>query len=1131
MLRVRLLGGLEIDAGAAGAEVPTGRPARLLLGRLAAFPGEHARAEIAARLWPDVLDSSARASLRTALSELRRALGPAAVHVRATRESVGLGGQGLWVDLRAFSELIGAGRPDDALAVCRGEVLEGLDEEWIFELRSQHATERADAAAALVRAATAAGDVGSALTWARRLATWDPLDEAAERELMQALAAAGDRAAALRSYIDFSRRLARELRLAPSAPTRELASRLRREEFGTAAAAVSGLPFPERLDAVRVDAFAGRQAATARLHEAFARARSGERCLALVTGEAGIGKTRLVAEFAHAVHSAGALVLYGRCEEEPATPYQPFAEALAPLAVPDVLAAGLGEFEAGRPGEPAAEPKRDRARMFDVVAESLEELAGRRPLVLALDDLHWAERATLLLVRRLATRPQRVPLLLLGSAREDELSPGNPLTEALAEIRRDRPVIRVALHGLDEAAVVTVVEALTGTRPDPAAARALRERAGGNPFFVRELAQHVDHGEGVPLPDAVRDVVAARAGRLPELARRLLELAAVAGSEFDAELVRAGSGESEEAVLDALDAALRASFLRELPGSERLAFVHALVREALVGELSAARSAYLHRRIAEVLAERAERAPEQWLAPLAHHALAGARGDPEPALVYALDAARQAVERLAWEDAADLLERAEALARQGAAPERLAEVLAALGEARLRAGETDRARVAFEEGARLAREESRDDLLARAALGAAGLGVTIVSVDEPLVALLEEALARVAPEQEALRVRLLSRLAIALAYAPAEARRMALVEEAAARARTLADPGALAVALTASHVVHWAPEHLRARLSAADELVALGERTGDPEIELHGRHWRIVDLLEQGDVAAAADEISVYGRQAAEARLPGFAWYVPAWQAALAGYRGELAAARRLANDAHAQARRVRDDNAELVLNANHYTLHVAEEAWQEFDLAHLRSRIESPAGRSYRAALALCLAELGDASAARALLDEAAAEGFDRMPRDANLLIGLAQLAEASAALGDAEGAAAVVPLLEPFADRMVVLVRATGLAGSAAGPLGRALAAAGRTDEAIHALEAAIAVDHARGGIPFAARARRDLAETLLARGAPGDGARAAALLEEAAATADRLGLAEPARRARALLESATVAPPARG
>ena len=263
------------------------------------------------------------------------------------------------------------------------------------------------------------------------------------------------------------------------------------------------------------------------------------------------------------------------------------------------------------------------------------------------------------------------------------------------------------------------------------------------------------------------------------------------------------------------------------------------------------------------------------------------------------------------------------------------------------------------------------------------------------------------------------------------------------------------MALTASHVVHWAPEHLSARLAAADELVALGERADEPEIELHGRHWRVVDLLEQGDVASAGDQIRIYDRLAAEARLPAFSWYVPAWRAALSGYRGELATARRLASEAHAQAIRVGDDNADPALRSNHYTLHVVEEAWQEVDLDHLRARIDSPAGRSYRAYLALCLAELGDDDAARALLDEAVAEGLERMPRDANLVGGLAQLAEASATVGHAECAAAVVPLLEPFADRMVVFVRSTALAGSAARPLGRALAAAGRTNEAIDALE----------------------------------------------------------------------------
>ena len=285
----------------------------------------------------------------------------------------------------------------------------------------------------LASAARKTGDAGSALAWAGRLAGWDPLDEAAERELMLALAAAGDRGAALRSYADFSRRLARELSVAPSAPTRELASRLRREELGTAAAAVSGLPLPERLDAVQGGAFAGRQAAVARLHEAFARARSGERCVALVTGEAGIGKTRLLAEFAHAVRGAGALVLFGRCEEEPATPYQPFAEALAPLTS---LAFSRMVSGASRPVAGGAGLRSGGGSGPDVRCRRRVARGGRGEVAARARSGRSAvgDRATLLLLRRLATRPQRVPMLLLASARDVDLRPGHPLTDALAEI-------------------------------------------------------------------------------------------------------------------------------------------------------------------------------------------------------------------------------------------------------------------------------------------------------------------------------------------------------------------------------------------------------------------------------------------------------------------------------------------------------------------------------------------------------------------------------------------------------------------------------------------------------------------------------------------------------------------------
>ena len=250
--------------------MPAGRPARLLLGWLAAFPGEHARAEVAARLWPDVLDSSARASLRTALSELRAALGPAAICLRASRETVELGGDGLWVDLRAFAELVAAGRREEALSLCRGEILEGLDAEWVLDLRSRHAAERANAAAAPFRAARAAGDARSALAWARRLAEWDPLGEAAGRELMLALrwrVFVWPRCAPT-PLSPGGWRASWPSLLRPA--TRELASRLRRE--GSTAGRPSACRCPSA--SMRLGAgLRGTGGGGRRLHEAFARAR------------------------------------------------------------------------------------------------------------------------------------------------------------------------------------------------------------------------------------------------------------------------------------------------------------------------------------------------------------------------------------------------------------------------------------------------------------------------------------------------------------------------------------------------------------------------------------------------------------------------------------------------------------------------------------------------------------------------------------------------------------------------------------------------------------------------------------------------------------------------------------------
>lgn len=228
MLRIRLLGEMSLEHDGAPLAPPAGRPARALLGWLALHPGPRPRSEVAASLWPDVLDSSARGSLRSATWALRPALGPAAGALVTDRERLGLRRAELWVDVAEVARCVAAGHVAAAAALAeRGPLLPGFDGEWVLLARDEHVALVGAALCALADAAETAGDTPGAIVWARRLAALEPLGEAAHRRLMRALAADGEPAAALAAYRRFAERLRRELGVAPSAATREYAQALR----------------------------------------------------------------------------------------------------------------------------------------------------------------------------------------------------------------------------------------------------------------------------------------------------------------------------------------------------------------------------------------------------------------------------------------------------------------------------------------------------------------------------------------------------------------------------------------------------------------------------------------------------------------------------------------------------------------------------------------------------------------------------------------------------------------------------------------------------------------------------------------------------------------------------------------
>ena len=403
MLRVGLVGELCVELDERRLESIASRRARSLLAWLAYHPGPHPRSRVAAVFWPDVLDASARASLRTTLATLRRELGEAgAGHIVAERDRVGIvEGPEVWVDLREAERLAAEGRLSDALELRDGELLTDLDDDWVLEERRLHRDRVEELLVALGDAAEAGGDPEAAVGYARRRLELDPVSEDAARVLMRWLARTGDRAAAVAAYEAFRVALREALGMAPSAETRALVEELR-IDAGVGGLEVRDLPLPGALTRTEQARLVGRRESLAELRAAWRRASAGSAAAVMVAGEAGSGKTRLLIELATEAHAAGATVLAGRCPEDGGVAFAPFTEALRPYvaasrtALPEWVIAELSRLlpelsAAAGAAEGAAQDARHR--LFEAVAAAIGQAAQRTPLLLIVEDLHWADAA------------------------------------------------------------------------------------------------------------------------------------------------------------------------------------------------------------------------------------------------------------------------------------------------------------------------------------------------------------------------------------------------------------------------------------------------------------------------------------------------------------------------------------------------------------------------------------------------------------------------------------------------------------------------------------------------------------------------------------------------------------------
>jgi DNA-binding SARP family transcriptional activator len=1078
VLTVRLCGGLQLELDGAPLALPRSRRSRSLLAWLALHPGRHARGRLAGLFWPDVLDTSARTSLRSALTELRTALGGAAGCLTATREAVALESDQLWIDVRAFAERLDAGDDAGALSACRGELLMGFDDDWVHAARAEHAAQAGAALARLGQRAAAEGDRAAALAWAREAAALDPLAEDAHRRLMEQLEAGGETAAALSVYEQLAERLRTTLGIAPSPPTRALAVRLRAGSAG--AATVLTIPAPPEVSRAGDEPFVGRTLELMRLAGLLAGvADRGGRRLALLSGEPGIGKTRLALRFA-AEPGRAATVLLGRCAEESLSPYGPFAEilarcdgALGAAVVDDLVGDGAAELERLRGhADGAATDPGVRARVFHALDTLVGALA--QPVLLVLDDLQWADQGTLLALRALLRSPRPARLLIVATARTASGAAGDDARRALADLRRDGTAEELGLGGLAPPDVSALARAWLGEQATAALATEVHARSGGNALFAQELLRGDALASTTGIPESARDVIRARCARVGEGARALLAVAATIGEQVELAVLEQASSLDPRSSEDALDELVAARLLAPgASGEPHVEFPHALVREVVYADVGPLGRVRLHRDVARALLSRDS---DRHVEAIAHHLMRS--GDPAAAIPYLERAADNAMAMAAYEQAARC--RAQAVQALDAAhadsDPRRGTLLAAAGEALLHAGDPAAARLRFGQARAIARRTRDARLLARAALGHGGLAVEIMDVDSETVGLLEEALNAVGATDPGAASALLARLAVELYYSPSRDRTDALSAEAVRSARRTGDPRAIAVALNARHVGLWRPDRLSERRVIADEMIAFAQAASDPMLALQARNWRVVDLFEAGEMSEWRLEVARHGSLAEELRVPAYTWYSTLWAAVDALHRGDFEQAAALRERARALGGQAGDRNAELFAEMLRFEEQAMHGDFAGVELPWVEDRIATSAsGASYQPAYAWILASLGREEEARAQLSAVAAGGFAALPFDANWLSALAEAGEAALLLGDRDTASHILTALTPYAGRQTAAGRAVVTHGCVDRQLGHAAAVLGRREEAIAHYESAIRIDEAAGFRPWAERARR--------------------------------------------------------
>jgi hypothetical protein len=795
------------------------------------------------------------------------------------------------------------------------------------------------------------------------------------------------------------------------------------------------------------------------LDAALKEACAGGRRAVLISGEPGIGKTTLAARIAERASRAGTSVLYGRCDQDLFVPYQAWAEALGHLverAPPALVRAHVATYgtvvgrvvpaiwtrTAAQAADDRESEEADRPRFFAAVVDLLARASAEAPLVVLLDDLHWADTGTLELLRHVLATDRPLSLLVVGAFRDADVGADDPLAATLAALHREPGVARLPLRGLGDDELLAFLELVAGHEmsEDGLALRdALASETDGNPFFVRELLRHLattgviyqdtagrwlvtDDLRTAGLPVSIREVVGQRVRSLGPQTHRVLTLASVIGRDFDLELLERVVDVEDDSLLELCEAAVVAQLLRDGERGDVYTFSHALIGHTLYDDLTTARRSRAHRAVAVALEELTGGVPGKRVGELAYHwAQATRSGDSAKAVAYAGQAGARALTALAPSEAVRWYTQSlELLGDAPGADATRAELLVGLGDAQRQSG-LSAYRETLLEAATLADRVGDAELLARAALtNNRGWQSRIGDADQERLAVLQRALECTNSGATATRARLLTLSATEQIYTTTLEHRLGIVTEAVELARASGDRAAVADALLRAVQAVVAPSTLSTRLAWLQEAAALADDLGEPFQRFLARHILSRCELESADRDGFDAQLAIKGTILEELPHAGLRWthaYDLAVQSLLAG---DLVEAEQRATDALNFGLETEQADAFTIYGSQLLNIRVRQGRIAELIPLIEQTVAAMPGQPVYLSVLAMAYADADDLEQCRTLLDAAREDGF-AVPPDNSWSSALYCWADAAVRTGDRRAAVLLHDQLAPYGNHLV--------------------------------------------------------------------------------------------------------------